>query len=140
MTAIDDLLARVRERIDRVEPAAALVEMRAGAMLVDVRTESQITRDGTVPGAIVVDRNVLEWRCAPDGDHRDPRLSDPAGRVIVMCDGGYQSSLAVANLRELGLHRATDLAGGFLSRVACDEELCAPAAADADVTVPEIQA
>jgi rhodanese-related sulfurtransferase len=113
VSSIDDLLARARERIDRVQPAAALEEMRAGAVLVDVRSETQIARDGTVPGAIVISRNVLEWRCAPDGDHRDPRLSDPAGRVIVMCDGGYQSSLAAANLRELGLSRAADLAGGF---------------------------
>src|SRR5215213_235316 len=95
MSAIDDLLARAR------------------AVIVDVRSETQIARDGTVPGAIVVPRNVLEWRCAPDGDHRDPRLSDPDTRLIVMCDGGYQSSLAAANLRELGLHRAADLAGGF---------------------------
>ena len=113
MSSIDDLLARARERIDRVQPAAALEEMRTGAVLVDVRAESQIARDGTVPGAIVVARNVLEWRCAPDGDHRDPRLSDPGGRLIVMCDVGFQSSLAAANLRELGLHRAADLAGGF---------------------------
>jgi rhodanese-related sulfurtransferase len=113
MTAIDDLLARARGRIDRVEPAEALAEMRDGAILVDVRSESQIARDGSVPGAIVVPRNILEWRCAPDGDHRDPRLGDPCARVIVMCDGGYQSSLATANLRELGLHRAVDLAGAF---------------------------
>ena len=113
MSTIDDLLARARERIDRVAPAEALEEMRDGAILVDIRSESQIARDGTVPGAVFVARNVLEWRCAPDGDHRDPRLSDPDSRVIVMCDGGYQSSLAAANLRELGLHRAADLAGGF---------------------------
>jgi rhodanese-related sulfurtransferase len=113
VSTIDDLLARARERIDRVEPAEALAEMRDGAVLVDVRSDSQIARDGTVPGAIVVARNVLEWRCAPDGEHRDPRLSDPDGRLIVMCDGGYQSSLAAANLRELGLHRAADLTGGF---------------------------
>ena len=113
MSSIDDLLARARTRIDRVEPVAALEAMRAGAVLVDVRAETQIARDGTVPEAIVIARNVLEWRCAPDGEHRDPRLSDPDGRVIVMCDGGYQSSLAAANLRELGLSRAADLAGGF---------------------------
>jgi rhodanese-related sulfurtransferase len=113
VTSIDALLARARERIARLEPAEALAEMRAGAVLVDVRSESQIARDGSVPGAIVISRNVLEWRCAPDGDHRDPRLSDPATRVIVMCDGGYQSSLAAANLRDLGHDRAADLAGGF---------------------------
>ena len=113
MTAIDDLLARARARIDRLDPAEAHDEMRAGAALVDVRLESQIARDGTVPGAIVVARNVLEWRCAPDGEHRDPRLAHPEARLIVMCDGGYQSSLAAATLRELGLRRAADLAGGF---------------------------
>jgi len=113
VTAIDDLLARARERIDRVEPERALAEMRAGAVLVDIRSESQIERDGAVPGAVIVARNVLEWRCAPDGDHRDPRLSDPDGRLILMCDGGYQSSLAAANLDALGLRRAADLVGGF---------------------------
>ena len=113
MSTIDDLLARARAVIERFGPAEALDEMRSGAVLVDVRSETQIARDGTVPGAIVVPRNALEWRCAPDGEHRDPRLSDPAARLIVMCDGGYQSSLAAANLRELGLHRAADLAGGF---------------------------
>jgi len=115
MSTIDDLLARARSRIDRLSPGEAHAEIREGAVLVDVRSETQIARDGVVPGAIVVARNVLEWRCAPDGDHRDPRLSDPDRRLIVMCDGGYQSSLAAANLRELGLHRAADLAGGFQS-------------------------
>jgi rhodanese-related sulfurtransferase len=113
VSSIDDLLARARERIDRVEPPEAHEEMRAGAVLVDVRSETQIARDGGVPGAVLIARNVLEWRCAPDGEHRDPRLSDPAGRVIVMCDSGFQSSLAAANLHELGLSRAADLAGGF---------------------------
>ena len=113
MTAIDDLLSRARAGIDRFEPVEAQEEMRSGAVLVDIRSESQIARDGTVPGAIVVARNVLEWRCAPDGEHRDPRVSDPEVRLIVMCDAGYQSSLATASLRELGLHRAADLAGGF---------------------------
>ncbi len=113
MSSIDELLARARARIDRVSPAAALEEIRGGAVLVDVRSESQIDRDGVVPGAVVVARNVLEWRCAPDGEHRDPRLSDPEGRLIVMCDSGYQSSLVAATLSELGLRRAADLAGGF---------------------------
>jgi rhodanese-related sulfurtransferase len=113
VSSLDDLLARARARIERLEPAEARAAMDEGALLVDVRSESQIARDGLVPGAIVVPRNVLEWRCAPDGDHRDPRLSDPDRRLIVMCDSGYQSSLAAATLRDLGLHRAADLAGGF---------------------------
>jgi len=113
VSSIDRLLAEARARIDRLEPVAALEEMRDGAVLVDVRSETQIAQDGLVPGAIVVARNVLEWRCAPDGDHRDTRLCDPDRRLIVMCDGSYQSSLAAANLRDLGLRRAADLAGGF---------------------------
>ena len=113
MSSIDRLLAGARARIDRLEPAAALEEMRDGAVLVDVRSETQIAADGLVPVAIVVARNVLEWRCAPDGEHRDARLCDPGRRLIVMCDGGYQSSLAAANLRDLGLRHAADLAGGF---------------------------
>jgi rhodanese-related sulfurtransferase len=133
MSSLEDLLARARERIDRVEPAAALEELRAGAVLVDIRLESQIARDGTVPGAIVVPRNILEWRCAPDGDHRDPRLSDPGGRLIVMCDGGYQSSLAAATLRELGLRRAADLAGGFQAWKAAGLPVAEPHAKSPDV-------
>jgi len=113
MSTIDDLLARARAVIERFEPAEALEQMRSGAVLVDVRSETQIARDGTVPGAIVVPRNALEWRCAPDGEHRDARLCDPDTLLIVMCEGGYQSSLAAATLRELGLPRAADLTGGF---------------------------
>jgi rhodanese-related sulfurtransferase len=113
MTAIDDLLARARAGIDRLEPAEARDEMRSGAVLVDVRTETQIARDGTVPGAIVISRNVLEWRCAPDSAWRDPRVCDPARVLAVLCDEGYQSSLAAANLQHLGLAHATDVVGGF---------------------------
>lgn len=66
-----------------------------------------------MPGAIVIARNVLEWRCDPDSDTRDPRLAALDRRVILMCDGGYQSSLAAATLQDMGLRRATDLVGGF---------------------------
>lgn len=112
-TSIDDLLAAARTRLDRVSPVAARAQMGDGAVLVDIRVESQRARDGAVPGAIPIARNVLEWRCDPDSDARDPRLADVDRRLILMCDAGFQSSLAAVTLRDIGLHRATDLVGGF---------------------------
>ena len=111
--SVDDLLAQARARLVRLDPAQARDAMRAGAVLVDIRAESQRERDGVVPGSVFVARNVLEWRCDPRGAHRDPRVADPDRSVIVMCDEGFQSSLAAATLHELGHVRATDLAGGF---------------------------
>jgi rhodanese-related sulfurtransferase len=111
--SVDELLERARARLVRVEPAQARDAMRDGAVLVDIRAESQRARDGVVPGSVFVARNVLEWRCDPGGAHRDPRVADPQRSVIVMCDEGFQSSLAAATLQELGHERATDLAGGF---------------------------
>ena len=115
MTArsVDDLLAQARAGLVRVDPTEASDAMRDGAVLVDIRAESQRERDGVVPGSVFVARNVLEWRCDPRGSHRDPRVADPDRSVIVMCDEGFQSSLAAATLHELGHVRATDLAGGF---------------------------
>src|SRR3954447_21177501 len=88
--------------------------MRSGqAVVVDIREEERRERDGRVPGAVEIDRNVLEWRCAPESEWRDERISDPDRIVVVMCNEGYQSSLAAASLRRLGLVRATDMEGGF---------------------------
>ncbi|MEA2252228.1 MAG: hypothetical protein QOG70_2470 [Solirubrobacteraceae bacterium] len=87
--------------------------MDDGALLIDIRSESQRARDGVVPDSLFVARNVLEWRCDPTSEHRDPRIDGRRRRLIVMCDEGYQSSLAAAALHELGLKRATDLVGGF---------------------------
>ena len=113
MRTVDDLLADARARLARVDPAQARDAIRDGAVLVDIRAESQRERDGVVPGSVFVARNVLEWRCDPLGADRDPRVADPGRTVIVMCDEGFQSSLAAATLQELGHDRATDLAGGF---------------------------
>jgi rhodanese-related sulfurtransferase len=113
MSRLDDLLERTRARLDRVDPERAAREMEDGAVLVDVRSESQRERDGVVPGALYLPRNVLEWRCDPEGEHRDPRVGGRETRVIVMCDAGYQSSLAAATLQDIGIERATDLDGGF---------------------------
>ena len=87
--------------------------MRDGALLIDIRSESQRAEDGVVPGSLFVARNVLEWRCDPTSEHRDPRIDGRDRQLIVMCNEGYQSSLAAATLHELGLTRTTDLDGGF---------------------------
>jgi rhodanese-related sulfurtransferase len=110
---VDDLLAEARAELRRLEPPEARSAVGAGAVLVDIRAESQRERDGVVPEALFIPRNVLEWRCDPRSDARDERVSDPDRQVIVMCDAGYQSSLAAATLRQLGLEQATDLVGGF---------------------------
>ncbi len=112
-STIDELLARARAGLDRVSPPEARDAIRGGALLIDVRSESQCAADGVVPGAIWIARNVLEWRCDPSCDARDARIADIDRHVIVMCDEGYQSSLAAATLQQLGFTRATDLAGGF---------------------------
>ena len=109
----DDLLVEARRDLKRLDPFEAAAAIAAGALLVDVRSELQRDRDGVVPGAIHFPRNVLEWRCDPASDARDRRVCDQGRLLIVMCDEGYQSSLAAANLKRLGFERATDLAGGF---------------------------
>lgn len=112
--SVEDLLAAARARLERVEPAGALAAVRdERALLVDIRSESQRAADGVIPGAAFVARNVLEWRLDPQSPWRDPELARTDRRVIVMCDQGYQSSLAAATLQELGHGDATDLAGGF---------------------------
>jgi rhodanese-related sulfurtransferase len=110
---IDELLTEARARIDRVSPEDAAAEMREGALIVDIRSETQRGRDGIVPGAVYHPRNVLEWRMDPESGAADPAVGGVERRVIVMCDAGYQSSLAAATLRELGFTRAADLDGGF---------------------------
>jgi rhodanese-related sulfurtransferase len=110
---VDQLLASARARLDRVTPEQALAAVRDGALLIDIRAESQRRRDGVVPGSRFIPRNVLEWRCDPASEWRDQEAARPEQRQIVMCDEGYQSSLAAATLKELGLSGATDLIGGF---------------------------
>lgn len=87
--------------------------MAAGALVVDTRPVEQRQRDGELPGALIIDRNVLEWRLDPTCPHHIPEVSDTRVRIIVVCNEGFSSSLAAATLRNLGLERATDLAGGF---------------------------
>jgi rhodanese-related sulfurtransferase len=111
--AIDALLASAREGLDRVHPADLAAEVGAGALVVDTRPAEQRNLDGGLPGSLVIDRNVLEWRLDPTSPHRIAEMTDRARRIIIVCNQGYSSSLAAATLQRLGLHRATDLIGGF---------------------------
>ncbi|GAA3485952.1 MULTISPECIES: rhodanese-like domain-containing protein [Streptomyces] len=110
---IDALLERVRAGFDRVGPGEAYAAAEAGALLVDIRYAALRERDGLIPGALVVERNELEWRLDPRGSHRAAEATGHDLRVVVICNEGYASSLAAASLHQLGLHRATDLDGGF---------------------------
>jgi rhodanese-related sulfurtransferase len=112
-TTIDQLLELARGDLHRLDPLATLDAIRTGATLIDIRADSQIATDGVVPNALVIPRNVLEWRLDPACEHRDPRAPQLEDLVILMCNEGYQSSLAAATLQQLGFARATDLAGGF---------------------------
>jgi rhodanese-related sulfurtransferase len=113
---IDDLLAEARARLARVSAAELETELAAGALLVDTRPVEQRVADGEIPGAIVIDRNVLEWRLDPASEHRIEG-ANYGRRVILFCDEGFSSSLAAATLRDLGLD-ATDLIGGYQAWIA----------------------
>lgn len=112
-TAVGAMLERARAGLDRVAPEDLAAELAAGALVVDTRPVEQRDRDGELPGAVVVDRNVLEWRLDPTSPHRIPQMTGPDVRVVVVCNEGFSSSLAAASLQELGLRRATDLVGGY---------------------------
>lgn len=110
--SIDDLLEAARSRLDRLGPAQAHAAQAAGAILVDIRPRQQRQAEGCAPGALLVERNVLEWRFDPRSPARLPQASYDA-HLIIMCSAGYASSLAAATLQDLGVRQATDLAGGF---------------------------
>ena len=112
-TTIDDLLAAARERLTRLDPGETEAAVRDGATLIDIRSDAQIARDGRIPDALLIQRNVLEWRLDPSSDHRHPQAPGLGDHVIVVCNEGYASSLAAETLLELGFRHATDLDGGF---------------------------
>jgi rhodanese-related sulfurtransferase len=111
-STVAELLDTARAQLDRLTPTEAHARAANGAVIVDIRPVEQRRRDGMVPGARVVQRNVLEWRLDPECPNRDPELARRDRPVIVLCDEGYQSSLAAAELRAFGLD-ATDIAGGM---------------------------
>ena len=112
-TTIDQLLEQARSGLDRPDPRRARAAQERGATLIDIRSDAQIAADGLIPGALTIQRNVLEWRLDPDSEHRHPQAPALDDHVILVCNEGYASSLAAATLRELGFARATDLDGGF---------------------------
>jgi rhodanese-related sulfurtransferase len=115
---VDELLADARSRLRRIGPLEAATRATSGAVLVDIRPAAQRAVEGSVPGALLVERNVLEWRFDPASDARLPQATGYDVEVIVLCSEGYTSSLAADALRSLGLHRATDVVGGFRAWVA----------------------
>jgi rhodanese-related sulfurtransferase len=110
---VDDLLNAARARIRRLDPHETAEACRRGAILIDIRPTVQRRWEGEVPGAVVVDRNVLEWRLDPASAHRLARISSHDQQIVVMCSEGYASSLVAATLVELGFTSAADVAGGF---------------------------
>jgi rhodanese-related sulfurtransferase len=112
---IDELLATVRARIGRIHPTEVPARTAAGALLVDTRPWEQRCRDGAVPGAVVIDRNVLEWRLDPASPNRIPEVTGYDLEVVVLCNEGYSSSLVADTLRTLGLARTVDVIGGFVA-------------------------
>jgi rhodanese-related sulfurtransferase len=112
-SAISRLLDESRRELDRVQPADLAPVQAAGALVVDIRPAEQRQRDGDLPEAVVIDRNVLEWRLDPSSPHRLPVADDRERRIILVCDQGYSSSLAAHTLQRLGLVNATDLCGGY---------------------------
>lgn len=112
MATIDEYLETARSRLNRVAPEDLGPAIRHGALLVDIRPEPNRAEEGEMPGAIVIDRGVLEWRLAPSSDARTVQV-EPGQQVILFCNDGYQSSLAAATLLDLGVDGATDLVGGY---------------------------
>jgi rhodanese-related sulfurtransferase len=111
--SIDEILDAARTRLVRLTPKEARGAQRAGALLVDIRPAAQRAKTGIIPGALVIERNVLEWRFDPASDARLPVADRYDLQVVIYCEEGYTSSLAAAALQDLGLHRATDLVGGI---------------------------
>ncbi len=137
--SISELLERARARLDRVEPDQLEAEMAAGALVVDTRPAEQRQRDGELPGAIVICRNVLEWRLDPASDHRIEAARSHDLRVVIVCNEGYSSSLAASGLHDLGLTRATDLVGGFQAWRSLDHRSAKGAATDPECTLDSHQ-
>jgi rhodanese-related sulfurtransferase len=109
----DELVAQARERISRVGPEELGSLVDAGGLIIDIRPAAQRAQEGGLPGALVVERNVLEWRLDPVGDHRIPQVTGYDQPVVVVCSEGYASSLAADTVRTLGYWRAADLVGGY---------------------------
>jgi len=129
--SIDELLETVRRSLNRLTPDQAYERAKHGALLIDIRYAELRDRDGTIPGALIVERNELEWRLDPQCAYKLPQATDHGIEAIVLCNEGYASSLAAASLHSLGLHRATDLVGGFQAWAAAGLPVTEPQASAA---------
>ena len=121
MSRIDHVLESARNRLRRLAADEVPAALRRGALLVDIRPQAQRTREGEVPdnlNALVIERNVLEWRCDPTSDARLPQAIGDDVEWVVLCSEGYTSSLAAVALQDLGLYRATDVIGGYQALLA----------------------
>ena len=126
--SVDDLLADARARLIRLGPVEARQAVDTGAVLVDIRPEAQRRAEGAIPGALIVERNVLEWRFDPASAAR-LTIASYELQPIIFCSEGYTSSLAAAALQDLGVLLATDLDGGFLAWRAAGLPVSPPIAA-----------
>ncbi|OBK95902.1 sulfurtransferase [Mycobacterium asiaticum] len=120
MSRIDRVLDQARRRYRRLPADQVPAALRRGAVLVDIRPQAQRAHEGEVPAALVIERNVLEWRCDPTSEARLPEAVDDDVEWVILCSEGYTSSLAAAALLDLGLHRATDVIGGYHALAAAD--------------------
>jgi rhodanese-related sulfurtransferase len=111
----DSLVAEARARIDRVAPEALPEVLESGGLVVDIRPVAQRAAEGELPGAHIIERNVLEWRLDPTGEHRIPEVSGWEQPIVLVCSEGYASSLAAASLADMGFTCVGDLIGGFLA-------------------------
>lgn len=109
---VDALLTAARARLDRLTPIEAYEAVRSGAVLIDIRPALNREAEGRVPGALVIERNELEWRLDPASEASMPQ-ADYELYAVLMCNEGYASSLAAAALQQLGVRRASDVIGGF---------------------------
>lgn len=134
--SVDDLLVAARARYTRLSASEAWAALGAGALFVDVRPIHQRERDGEVPGAVVVGRNVLEWRLDPAGDWRMPEAAGVDQRVILLCNEGCSTQLAAVSLLDLGLVAVTDVIGGFQAWLEAGLPTV-PAGSGTDRTAPE---
>ena len=136
----DELVDRARRHILRTEPPDLAAAMAAGSLVVDIRPAAQRADEGELPGALVIERNVLEWRLDPHGQHRLPDVTGADQQVVVVCSEGYASSLAAASLRALGFRRAGDLEGGFKAWSAWSTRAAAlpPGGRRGELSVPSI--
>lgn len=113
LSRVDELLEWARAGYQRAEAREAARLGASGALLVDIRPVAQRAEFGEIPGALIIERNVLEWRLDPTSPHRHPAVTGPDQSIVIFCQAGYASSLAAVSLQQLGLVNATDLVGGF---------------------------